>query len=61
MPKTTAEHRAQTKWEAKVYDKICLRVPKGKRDEIAKNADAAGQSLNAYILTAIDAYQNTDR
>lgn len=34
-------------------DKILLRMPQGDKEIIKAAADAAGQSVNAYILTAI--------
>lgn len=55
MP-TPAQVRAQTKWEAKAYDKILLRIRKDgelTRDEIQKAADVSGKSLNSFILDAV--------
>lgn len=55
MP-TPAQVRAQTKWEAKAYDKILLRIRKDgelTRDEIQKAADDSGKSLNSFILDAV--------
>lgn len=42
------------RYNAKVYDEIKVRVSKGKKDIIQANAEAQGQSINAYINTAID-------
>ena len=44
---------AQNKYISKAYDRINLLVPKGVKDEIKAAADAAGQSVNAYILDAV--------
>ena len=44
---------AQNKYISKAYDRINLLVPKGDKDEIKAAADAAGQSVNAYILDAV--------
>ena len=44
---------AQNKYISKAYDRINLLVPKGDKDEIKAAADAAGQSINAYILDAV--------
>lgn len=44
---------AVQRWEQKNYDKVLLRMPKGRRDEIAAAAAAVGQSSNAYIMEAI--------
>lgn len=35
------------------YDRISLYIPKGERDEIRKQADRLGESLNAFIYRAI--------
>jgi hypothetical protein len=60
MP-TEAQVRAQTRWEARKYDKVLLRMNKEKyrkegeliREEIQAAADQAGESLNQYILEAV--------
>lgn len=54
MATTKAAQAAVKRYEAKAYDKILVRVPKGRRDEIQAAAEAAGQSVNAYIIEAID-------
>jgi len=60
MPKSAAAIRANTKFENKAYDKITVRLRKDRLDDsglsremIQKAADAAGMSLNAYILQAV--------
>ena len=45
-----AKARATAKYEAKAYDKVLLRMPKGKKEQIS----ATGESLNGYINKAID-------
>lgn len=44
---------SKNKYNAKAYDQIPLRVPKGKRDEIKAHAQGKGMSLNSYILELI--------
>ena len=39
---------------AKTYDRINIAVPKGQKDIIKARAEASGQSINAYINTAIE-------
>lgn len=41
------------KYESANYDKVLVRLPKGEREEIKEAADAVGESLNAYIVSAI--------
>ena len=50
---TPAQRRAVGRYEAANYDKVLVRLPKGERERIKSAADAAGESLNAYIVGAI--------
>lgn len=50
---TQAQRRAVGRYEAANYDKVLVRLPKGEREQIKSAADAAGESLNAYIVGAI--------
>lgn len=45
----------------KVYDRLNVLVPKGRRDEIKAAASAAGESMNQYIVTAIDQRMERDK
>jgi uncharacterized protein (DUF1778 family) len=61
--KTDAQKRANLKFEAKAYDRLNLRIRKDStmtRNDIQKAADAAGESLNGYILKAIDMRMKTE-
>jgi len=49
-----AQIAAVGRYEAKAYDKILLRLPKGERDRIQEAAEAAGLSVNAWIKRAIE-------
>lgn len=44
---------AKTRWNAKTYDQLNTRFPKGERDSIQAAATAAGLSLNGYVVTAV--------
>lgn len=52
-----AQKEATTKYENKVYSKICIRLREDRdgisRDEISTAAAAAGQSINEFIIDAI--------
>ena len=50
---TPAQRRAVGRYESANYDKVLIRLPKGDREKIKSAADAAGESLNAYIVGAI--------
>ena len=52
--KGNARTRASNKYNAKTYDRIALQVKKGKREEQKTIAEQQGQSLNAFVLSAID-------
>ena len=41
-------------YNAKAYDKLKIRVPKGKKDQIKSHADTQGESLNGFVKRAID-------
>lgn len=49
---TEAQARANKKYNAKSYDLLSLRVPKGERELIRNFADTAGLSLPQYIRMA---------
>ena len=49
--KTSA--KSKNNWIAKAYDRINFTVPKGGKEEIRTAAEAAGESVNAYILAAV--------
>ncbi|MCD7887797.1 MAG: hypothetical protein LUG44_09345 [Clostridiales bacterium] len=45
--------KAQNKYIAKVYDRINLVVPKGRKDVIKEHAAQQGESVNTFINRAI--------
>ena len=56
MPISKAQIKAVGKYESKTYDKVLLRLRKDAeptRETIQAAADAAGMSLNAFILSAV--------
>lgn len=53
MPVSKAQQKAVNKYMAANYDRINLTVAKGQRDTIKVAAAAVGESVNAYINTAI--------
>ena len=54
MPVSKAQQKAVNKYMAENYDRINLVVPKGRREELRAKAEAAGKSLNAYLVGLID-------
>lgn len=53
MTVSKAQMTATAKYEAKVYDKILVRLPKGKKDEMQAHAEAHSESVNGFINRAI--------
>ena len=54
MPVSKAQQKAVNKYMAEKYDRINLVVPKGRRDELRAQAEAAGKSLNSYLIGLIE-------
>lgn len=54
MAYSEAQKRATAKYNAKAYERIELRVNKGKKELISKAAKANGESVNALINRVID-------
>lgn len=49
MVKSKAAQRATATWEAKAYDKVLVRLPKGTKDRIK----AIAPKVNGYITTVL--------
>lgn len=54
MPLTEAQKKAAIKYKEKSIKRIPLDVQKEKYEEIKAAAEAAGESVNGYIKTAVD-------
>lgn len=51
MGKTSS--KVKNRYNEKVYDRITLVVPKGKKEELQVYAASQGESLNAFVNRAI--------
>lgn len=60
MTISKAQQRAVAKYDAKAYDKILLRLPKGKKEIVQAHAQAQGESVNGFIGRAIDEAMERD-
>ena len=49
-----ASTRAKNKYNTENYERIALTVPKGKKAEYQKQAEACGKSLNQFIIDRIE-------
>ena len=54
------QKKATTKYNAKAYDEIKMRVQKGKKEVIQDIAANQGKSLNGYIKEAVTDKIKTD-
>ena len=57
---TEAKKEGNRRWDAANLDRLSLALPKGAKDAIKAAADAAGESVNGYIRTAIDERMERD-
>lgn len=48
------QKKATAKYNAKTYDDIKIRVPKGKRDIYKTFAESQGMSLNAWAISLME-------
>lgn len=55
MALTQAKSRANKKWDAENLDRIQLVVRAGGKELIKEAAEAAGESVNHYIVAAVNA------
>ena len=53
MTISKAQQRATANYVKKTYDRIEVKVMKGKKEAIQAHAEARGESLNAFINRAI--------
>lgn len=53
MTVSKAQKSATAKYESKAYDKVLVRMPKGRKDEIQTFAAQTGESVNGFINRAI--------
>jgi uncharacterized protein (DUF1778 family) len=61
MAVSKAQQKAVAKYNAKSYDRIELKVAKGKKDVIKDAAQKQGESLNSFINNAIDEKLERDK
>lgn len=54
MPVSKADQRAVAKYVKNNYDRIEVKVPKGRKAVIQAAGTAVGESLNGYVSKAID-------
>lgn len=55
-----AQKKATAKYEQQNYDKVLLRLEKGKKEIIKEHAESNNESLNGFINRAIDETMERD-
>ena len=61
MPYSDAQKRATAKYNAKAYDRIEVKVAKGKKAEIKAYAESKGESVNGFTNRVIDEAMSAKR
>ena len=59
MATSKAQQKAVQKYVQNNYDRVVLTMPKWKKEAIKAAAAAAGESMNQYILSAVDGRMGT--
>jgi len=54
MPASKARIKANRKYNEKAYDRLEIKVPKGRKAAIQAHAEDKGESLNGFVNRAID-------
>lgn len=52
MGRTSSE--VKNRYNAKAYDRINFVIPKGEKEVIRQHAESRGESVNAFILRAVN-------
>ena len=60
MSRTVAENRAIKKYEQEKIDKVFVRFPKGKKEQIQRHVANTGESINGFINRAVDQTLSSD-
>lgn len=63
MPRPYTEKRKKSnqKWDAENLDRISIALPKGRKEIIKDHALQRGESVNAFIIRAVDNQIERDR
>ena len=60
MSVSEAQKKASIKYLEKL-DEVRIRMPKGEKNNIKEAASAAGESMNQYIINAVDQRMERDK
>jgi len=59
MGKTSS--KVKDRYNAKAYDTILTRLPKGQKAQIQAHAEAQGESVNGFVIRAISETMERDK
>jgi len=57
---TDARRKASAKYLKESVEDIRIRIPKGRKDVVKAHAEKQGESLNAFVVRAIDEAMERD-
>lgn len=57
---TEARKEGNRRWDAANLDRVSIAIPKGRKEVIKAAAIAVGESMNQYIITAVDERMRRD-
>lgn len=60
MPASKAQQKAVNKYVKANYDLYQIKMPKGKKDDVKAAAAAVGESMNQYIINAVEQRMERD-
>jgi predicted HicB family RNase H-like nuclease len=60
-PVTKAQLKATAKYVKSNYDELKIRVPKGNKETIQAHAESKNESLNSFVIRAIDETMERDK
>ena len=61
MAKTKTSTAVKNRYNAKAYDQLPIRIPKGEKEELQAHAANMGESLNGFVTRAIKEALERDR
>ena len=60
-PSSEAKKRADAKYTLKAYDRLEIKVKKGRKEELKTHAAGRGESLNGFVNRAINEAEERDK
>ena len=60
-PSSEAKKRADAKYTLKAYDRLEIKVKKGRKEELKAHAAERGESLNGFVNRAINEAEERDK